>query len=66
MPKKGKRFSAASEGVDREERLLLFNALVETKKRATAGFDETVEMAVRLGVDPAKAEQMVRGSCDTA
>ena len=62
MPKKGKRFSAASEGVDREERLLLFNALAETKKRATAGFDETVEMAVRLGVDPAKAEQMVRGA----
>jgi large subunit ribosomal protein L1 len=36
--------------------------LVEAKKTATAKFDETVEMAVRLGVNPTKADQMVRGA----
>ena len=39
------------------------NALALIKQCATAKFDETVEVAIRLGVDPRKADQMVRGAC---
>jgi large subunit ribosomal protein L1 len=53
---------AAAEQVDREKLHELSEALDVVLKTATAKFDETVEMAVRLGVDPRQADQNVRGT----
>ena len=61
MAKKGKRLTAAYEGIDPESSHDLSKAVVMVKERATAKFDETVEVAVNLGVDPRHADQMVRG-----
>jgi len=60
--KRGKRYSAAVTGLDRNEKRKLSDALGVVKKLAGAKFDETVEIAVRLGVDPTKADQMIRGA----
>ncbi|MGA2125969.1 MAG: 50S ribosomal protein L1 [Xanthobacteraceae bacterium] len=57
----GKRTKAAREGVDRTKLYRLDEAVEMVKKRATAKFDETVEVAMNLGVDPRHADQMVRG-----
>ncbi|MEM0986403.1 MAG: 50S ribosomal protein L1 [Pseudomonadota bacterium] len=57
----GKRFRAAREAVDAETVYGLDEAVSIVKKNATAKFDETVEIAVNLGVDPKYADQMVRG-----
>ncbi len=57
----GKRTSAAREGVDREKLYPLAEAVKMVKERAKAKFDETVEVAMNLGVDPRHADQMVRG-----
>jgi large subunit ribosomal protein L1 len=62
MPNQGKRFRSAAEKIDRDKRYELPEALELVRSFAGAKFDETVEVAVRLGVDPRKAEQMVRGS----
>lgn len=62
MAKHGKRIRKAREHVDRTVRYALDDALALTVKAATAKFDETVEMAVRLGVDPRQADQNVRGT----
>jgi len=62
MPKKGKRYQEAKEKVDVSKRYSLHEAVELVKQLANAKFDETVEMAVRLGVDPRHADQMVRGS----
>lgn len=62
MAKKGKRLRAAAQKVDREKKYPLSEALALAKSLAGAKFDETVEMAVRLGVNPTKADQMVRGA----
>ena len=61
MAKIGKRFAKASEGVDRNKFYTLDEAVKLIKERATAKFDETIELAVNLGVDPRHADQMVRG-----
>jgi large subunit ribosomal protein L1 len=61
MAKIGKRFAKASEGVDRNKFYKLDEAVKLIKDRATAKFDETIELAVNLGVDPRHADQMVRG-----
>jgi len=61
MAKVGKRLRAAREGVDRLKLYGLNEALAMVKERATAKFDETVEVALNLGVDPRHADQMVRG-----
>lgn len=61
MAKFGKRITAAREGVDREKLYGLSEAIAMVKERATAKFDETVEIAMNLGVDPRHADQMVRG-----
>jgi large subunit ribosomal protein L1 len=60
--KHGKNYTNALAQVDREELLLVPEALEKVKTLAHAKFDETVELAVRLGVDPRKAEQIVRGT----
>jgi large subunit ribosomal protein L1 len=62
MPKHGKRYVEARKLIDRTKRYDLPEALSLVKQIHPAKFDETVEMAVRLGVDPRHADQMVRGS----
>ena len=62
MPKNGKRFRAQSQKVDTERRYVLDEALELVKDTATAKFDESVDIAVRLGVNPRQADQMVRGA----
>src|SRR5947199_1556373 len=57
----GKRTKKAREGVDREKLYPLAEAVKMVKERAKAKFDETVEIAMNLGVDPRHADQMVRG-----
>jgi large subunit ribosomal protein L1 len=62
MAGKGKQYQAASEKVDREKLYDLEEALALVKQVAFAKFDETVDIAVKLGVNPKHADQMVRGS----
>src|SRR5262247_2625240 len=57
----GKRLKKAKEGVDREKLYPLAEAIKMVKERAKAKFDETIEVAINLGVDPRHADQMVRG-----
>src|SRR5260370_15713840 len=56
-----KRMKAAVEGIDRTKLYPLNEAVKLVKERAKAKFDETVEIAMNLGVDPRHADQMVRG-----
>lgn len=62
MPNYGKRFHAIRQKVDSERRYPLEEALEILKETATAKFDESVDVAVRLGVNPRQADQMVRGA----
>jgi len=64
MAQDGKRIRSAREGVDRTKTYALDEAVRLIKERATAKFDETVELAMNLGVDPRHADQMVRGVCN--
>ncbi|MEO1040821.1 MAG: 50S ribosomal protein L1 [Pseudomonadota bacterium] len=57
----GKRFRSALEGLDRDSLHTIDDAVEAVKARATAKFDETIELAINLGVDPRYADQMVRG-----
>jgi large subunit ribosomal protein L1 len=59
----GKRLRAAREGIDRDKLYGLDEAVKLIKGRAKAKFDETIEIAMNLGVDPRHADQMVRGVC---
>jgi large subunit ribosomal protein L1 len=59
---KGKKYTDAAKRFDRDHLHSSTEALELVKQLATAKFDETVELAVRLGVDPRKADQMVRGT----
>jgi large subunit ribosomal protein L1 len=61
MSKPGKRINKAREGVDRDKFYPLEEAVKLVKERAKAKFDETIEVAMNLGVDPRHADQMVRG-----
>ena len=61
MAKFGKRTRAAREAVAGKENLSVEDAVKLIKANATAKFDETVEIAMNLGVDPRHADQMVRG-----
>src|ERR1700742_5339676 len=56
-----KRFNKASEGIDINKAYTVEEAVKLIKSRATAKFDETIELAINLGVDPRHADQMVRG-----
>lgn len=62
MAKRGKRYEAAASKVDREKLYAPGEAFDLVKETVTVSYDATVELAVRLGVDPRKADQMVRGS----
>ena len=57
----GKRFKTAAEAVEKNKLYALDEAVKLVKTNATAKFDETVELAINLGVDPRHADQMVRG-----
>ncbi|NGX94256.1 MAG: 50S ribosomal protein L1, partial [Candidatus Afipia apatlaquensis] len=57
----GKKLAKAREGIDREHLYPLTDAVKMVKERASAKFDETIEIAINLGVDPRHADQMVRG-----
>ena len=61
MAKISKRFKKAAEGIDTAKVYTLDEAVKLIKSRANAKFDETIEIAVNLGVDPRHADQMVRG-----
>ena len=58
----GKKYADAAKKFDRDQLFTPAEALALVKAVASAKFDETVEFAVRLGVDPRKADQMVRGT----
>jgi large subunit ribosomal protein L1 len=62
MAKTSKRHRAAVEKVDRDQRYALEDAMRLALESPPAKFDETVELAVRLGVDPRQADQNVRGT----
>jgi large subunit ribosomal protein L1 len=59
----GKRTKSARDGIDIAKLYSLEDAVKLVKERAKAKFDETVEVAMNLGVDPRHADQMVRGVC---
>jgi len=61
MAKQGKKYAEAVKLIDREATYETLEAIELVKKAASAKFDETVEAAVRLGVDPRKQDQNVRG-----
>ncbi|MGI9365068.1 MAG: 50S ribosomal protein L1 [Rhizobiaceae bacterium] len=61
MAKAGKRLDTAREGIDRKKLYDISEAVSVVKNSAKAKFDETVEVAMNLGVDPRHADQMVRG-----
>ncbi|WP_181701975.1 50S ribosomal protein L1 [Chthonobacter albigriseus] len=63
MAKIAKRVAKTREGIDRNKLYPLADAIGLLKERATAKFDETIELAINLGVDPRHADQMVRGVC---
>ena len=59
----GKRMAAISQGVDRNKLHAIEEAVKLVKECSKAKFDETIEVALNLGVDPKHADQMVRGVC---
>jgi large subunit ribosomal protein L1 len=62
MPKQGKKYRAALEKVEPNKKYTLDEGLTKVKEIAFAKFDETVELTMWLGVDPRKADQLVRGT----
>jgi large subunit ribosomal protein L1 len=64
MSKTTKRGKIAKELIERDKRYDLGEAIEILKKVTAPKFDESVDMAIRLGVDPRKADQMIRGFCE--
>ncbi|NQW29619.1 MAG: 50S ribosomal protein L1 [Ignavibacteria bacterium] len=62
MPKQGKRYVKALKSVDRTQAYEFTKAVELVKGAATAKFDESFEISMHLGVDPRKADQLVRGT----
>ena len=60
--KRSKRYNSAAEKIEQSKQYALEEGVARLKEMATAKFDESVDVAVRLGVDPKKADQMVRGT----
>jgi large subunit ribosomal protein L1 len=63
MSKPSKRFTQIRNEVDHRSLYSIEETVAMVKRLATAGFDETIEVAVALGVDPKYSDQMVRGTC---
>ena len=61
MARTSKKLKAAYEAVDRNKAYALAEAVALVKSHASSKFDETIEIAMNLGVDPRHADQMVRG-----
>src|SRR5262249_35273053 len=64
MSKQGKRFSTAFKKVDRNSRYKVDKGMTLVVETATAKFDEAIDVAVVLGVDPKQSDQQVRGAVD--
>jgi large subunit ribosomal protein L1 len=62
MPKRGKKYLESKKSVDSQKRYEFAEAVESAIKSSFAKFDETIDVAVRLGVDPRHADQMVRGT----
>ncbi|MBD8507359.1 50S ribosomal protein L1 [Hoyosella sp. G463] len=62
MPKRSKAYLAASEKIDNTKLYTPVEAIQLARETGSKNFDSTVEVAIRLGVDPRKADQMVRGT----
>ena len=62
MPKPGKRYRAANEAITEEKLYSLPEAMAVLKSAGGTKFDESVDVAINLGVDPRHADQMVRGA----
>ena len=62
MAKRGKRYEVAAAKIDRERLYSPTEAMKLVKETVTVSYDATVDLAIRLGIDPRKADQMVRGS----
>ena len=62
MAQKGKRYRTAYESLNRDKSYTVDEAVKLIKERAKAKFDETVEIAMNLGIDPRHADQTVRGA----
>src|SRR6266568_1954350 len=62
MKKHGKKYRAAAEKIDASRKYNLEEAVKKLKEITFAKFDETVELTMWLGVDPRKADQLVRGT----
>src|SRR6188472_4152099 len=60
--KRGKKYRAAAEKIERHKKHTLEEAVSKLKEITFAKFDETVELTMWLGVDPRKADQLVRGT----
>ena len=58
----GKRHAEALKGIDRTKLYSLSAAIETVKKSATAKFDETIELHVRLGIDAKQSDQLIRGT----
>ena len=61
---KGRRYREISKDIDRAAIYALDEAVRMVKARARAKFDETIELAINLGIDPRQSDQMVRGVCE--
>ncbi len=59
----GKRIVNAYKTIDKTQAYALKEAVKIVKSNATAKFDETIDVAINLGVDPKHADQMIRGVC---
>lgn len=62
MSKRGKKYKLVAQKVDKNNLLLSDEAIAKAKSLAFAKFDESVDVALNLGIDPTKGEQVVRGS----
>ena len=62
MPRHGKRYRAAAQKIDAEKKYELKEAIGLAKESNSEKFDESLDVAVRLSVDPRKADQNIRGS----
>ncbi len=63
MPKRGKKYLEARKNIDTIQKVPVNEAVQMALQASYAKFDETVDVAVRLGVNPKHADQMVRGAC---